>query len=119
MPSDIPAVRLRDIITNIDRIHMHLDGVTLTRGMDAKTRDAVERCLERISEAVRKLGPAMDARRPGIPWRNIRGLGNIMRHDYDVVDDAAIERIVAHELVMLREACVDELGALDKATGHT
>lgn len=114
----MPAERLHDIIANIDRIHAHLNDVPLTQGMDAKTRDAVERCLERISEAVRKLGPSMDERRPGIPWRNIRGLGNIMRHDYDVVDDAAVERIVTQELSMLREACVDELGVLEREAGH-
>ena len=113
MPSDIPAERLRDIVANIDRIHDHLAGVSVTQGLDAKTRDAVERCLERISEAVRKLGPEMDERRPGIPWRNIRGLGNIMRHDYDVVDDAVIERIVTTELAALRDVCVEELSVTE------
>jgi hypothetical protein len=35
--------------------------------------DAVERCLERISEAARKLGEEAEALCPGPPWPLIRG----------------------------------------------
>jgi uncharacterized protein with HEPN domain len=38
-------------------------------------------------------------------------LGNVLRHEYDVVDDATIARIVEQELGPLRQACVDELAA--------
>ena len=47
MPSEIPARRLRDIIVNIERIQHHLADRVPGTDMDAKTRDAVERCLER------------------------------------------------------------------------
>ena len=77
--------------------------------LDDKTRDAVERCLERISEAAKKLGPMIEERQPQVSWRGIRGLGNVLRHEYDAVDDATIERIIAQELGPLRDACVSEL----------
>jgi uncharacterized protein with HEPN domain len=112
MPSDVPIDRLNDIVANIDRIHAHLTGVVPRADFDAKTRDAVERCLERISEAARKLGPSMELRQPQIPWRNIRGLGNVLRHEYDEVDDLTIEKIVERELGPLRQACVDALAEL-------
>ena len=111
MSSEIPSARLRDIIANSDRIHAHMQTVAPDAKLDAKTRDAIERCLERISEAARKLGPAMDARDQSVPWRSIRGLGNILRHECDIVDDANIEQIVRHELVTLRDVCVRELAA--------
>ena len=57
MPSDLPLERLQDIITNIDRVHAHSKDVKAGAELDDKTRDAVERCLERISEAAKKLGP--------------------------------------------------------------
>ncbi len=76
MPSDVPIERLTDIITNIDRIRAHLKDVTGGTEFDEKTRDAVERCLERISEAAKKLGSAIEEAQPNVPWRNIRGLGN-------------------------------------------
>jgi uncharacterized protein with HEPN domain len=73
-----------------------------------------------FSEAVRKLGPEIEARHSGIPWRSIRGLGNVLRHDYDVVDDATIQRIVAEGLATLRQACESELRRLEegKATSE-
>lgn len=112
MPSDVPIERLTDIVTNIDRIGAHLKGVNSETEFDEKTRDAVERCLERISEAAKKLGSAVEEAQPNIPWRNIRGLGNVLRHEYDAVDDVAIKHIIEQELGPLRQACVDEIGKL-------
>jgi uncharacterized protein with HEPN domain len=119
MPSDVPIERLTDIVTNIDRIRAHLKGVNSGTEFDEKTRDAVERCLERISEAAKKLGSTIEDAQPNIPWRNIRGLGNVLRHDYDAVDDVAIKHIIEQELGPLRQACVDELAILKGSdSGH-
>ena len=46
---------------------------------------------------------------PALDWRGIRGLGNVLRHEYDAVDDSTIEGIVERELGPLRQACVSEL----------
>jgi uncharacterized protein with HEPN domain len=117
MPSEVPHERLGDIITNIDRIRAHLQGMTPGVELDDKTRDAVERCLERISEAAKKLGAIMEERQPRVSWRGIRGLGNVLRHEYDAVDDSTIARIVEQELGPLRQACVSELAVLRDAEG--
>ena len=53
----------------------------------------------------------MEQRQPQVAWRAIRGLGNVLRHEYDVVDEATVRRIVERELSPLREACLDELNA--------
>lgn len=71
----------------------------------------MERCLERISEAAKKLGPMIEERQPQVSWRGIRGLGNVLRHEYDAVDDSTIAKIVEKELGPLRQACVSELAA--------
>jgi uncharacterized protein with HEPN domain len=114
MPSERPRQRLQDIVDNIDRVTEHVvTAVTSETGdFDAKTRDAVERCLERISEAAKKLGVVMEQRQPNIPWQAIRGLGNTLRHQYDEVDDSVIRDIVRDHLVPLRAACLSELGTL-------
>ena len=117
MPSDVPNERLHDIITNIDRVRAHLTGMAPGAELDDKTRDAVERCLERISEAAKKLGAIMEERQPQVSWRGIRGLGNVLRHQYDAVDDATIARIVEQELGPLRQACANELAAREGAEG--
>ena len=50
---------------------------------DAKTRDAVERCLERIAEAAAELGDLAAVLMPEQPWQKIRAFGNRLRHEYD------------------------------------
>ncbi len=117
MPSEVPQERLQDIVTNIDRVRAHLKGMKPGAELDDKTRDAVERCLERISEAAKKLGPMIEERQPQVSWRGIRGLGNVLRHEYDAVDDSTIERIVEQELGPLRQACVNELAARGDGKG--
>lgn len=50
----------------------------------------IERCLERLSEAVAKLGPQAEQLAPGPPWPAVRGFGNALRHAYDRVDPGRI-----------------------------
>ena len=79
-----PAECLVDIVENIARIEGYiagLDRASFSRG--GRTRDAVERCLERVCEAAFRLGDAAPVLMPGQPWNDIRGMGNRLRHAYD------------------------------------
>lgn len=71
---------------------------------DAKTVAAVERKLQVISEAAIWLGDQAEVLCPGLPWRDIRGIGNWLRHQYDRVDVEAIWRTVIDELPPLQGA---------------
>lgn len=52
------ALRLQDIVDNIDRIESYLAGCDFDAfARDDKTIDAVERCLQRLTEAVIRIGP--------------------------------------------------------------
>lgn len=46
MPSEAPRQRLKDIVTNIDRVRAHLKGKKPDAELDDKTRDAVEHHLD-------------------------------------------------------------------------
>ncbi len=72
---------------------------------DAKTRDAVERCLERMSEAAAKLGEAAPELAPEQPWQQIRSLGSRIRHECDRLRAERLWEIVKDDLPSLREAC--------------
>jgi uncharacterized protein with HEPN domain len=86
MPSDRPADCLRDIVANCERILRYTEGMAFDDCVaDDRTMDAVERCLQRISEACYKLGNVLDTLSPDVPWRAARGVGNILRHKYDEV----------------------------------
>jgi uncharacterized protein with HEPN domain len=99
--------RLIDIIENIDRIRSHIGAMTFAEfERDEKTVDAVERCLQRITEAVIKIGPErMAALAPSLPVKQVRGLGNVLRHDYDMIDLGVIWFAISDDLPELRAAC--------------
>ena len=82
-----PADSVADIIENAERVESYLAGMDRqTFERDARTRDAVERCLERVCEAAHRLGKRAEQLMPGQPWGDIRGMGNRLRHAYDRVD---------------------------------
>ncbi len=65
MPSDKPARRLEDIIENAQAIQRYIAGMDLAAfEKDRRTCDAVERCMEPISEAAAKLGDLAPVIRP-------------------------------------------------------
>ena len=88
MPSrQNPADHVADIIENAERVEGYLSGMDRpTFERDGRTRDALERCLERVCEAAHRLGGRADELMPGQPWGDIRGMGNWLRHAYDRVN---------------------------------
>jgi uncharacterized protein with HEPN domain len=96
---------LRHMLDNIERIRRWTDGLTIDayRG-DVMLRDAVERCLERISEASRRLPAEMRSSQPQIPWRKVADIGNVLRHEYHDVADTEVWRIIVDDLRPLEKA---------------
>src|SRR5271168_738860 len=110
VPSSDPEQRLRDILDNILRIRSYVQGIAAAQfAADRKTQDAIERCLERICEAARKLGDALDAKYPEAQFPKLRQLGSVLRHDYDYVDTDMLWRSVTERLDPLEHACRSEL----------
>jgi len=107
MSSDGEALRLADIIDNIDAINSYVGEMDAeTFAADRKTVDAVVRCLQRISEAVIRLGePRMKEIAPDLPFHAVRGLGNMLRHEYDRIDFQLLYVTVKDRLPDLRAAC--------------
>ena len=111
MPSDQPVRRLEDIVENartIQRYVAGMDGAAFEN--DQKTYDAVERCLERICEAAAKLGRSGSVTRS--PWREIRALGNGLRHECDAIREERLWDVIQIDLPPLLFACEDALRRL-------
>lgn len=77
--------------------------------------DAVERCLERISEAVAKLGDRAPALLPTQPWQQVRAFGNILRHEYDDIVRSRLWEIVQNDLPSLAAASRAALRGLEES----
>jgi uncharacterized protein with HEPN domain len=71
---------------------------------DPMFRQAIERNFEIISEASRHLSNSWKAHHPEVPWRKVAGIGNVLRHDYDRVDNAVLWRAATVELRGLKAA---------------
>ncbi|WP_292396182.1 HepT-like ribonuclease domain-containing protein [Mesorhizobium sp.] len=67
-------------------------------------RHGVERGIEINSEATRHIPDDLIALAPEIPWKQIRGIGNILRHEYYKTSDAIVWAVVTDSLSPLRLA---------------
>jgi uncharacterized protein with HEPN domain len=116
VPSSQPARRFLDILDNIRLIRSYIDGMDRAAfEADTRTRDAVERCLERLSEAATKLGSQAEELAPGLPWPAVRAFGNVLRHAYDQVDPTRIWEIVSDDLPRMSAVVETALKRLDTA----
>ena len=113
MPSSEPVQRFEDIPDNTGRIEDYTAGMNAATFLeDSKTYEAVERCPERISEAAKKLGTLAETCCPGIPWPEIRGLGNFLRHEYDRIESERHWVMVERDLPPLKAAVRSALDRL-------
>jgi len=77
---------------------------------DEKTRAAVERKMQILTEAVIRLeGEGPDAF-PEIDWKGYRGMGNFLRHSYHRVSDEIVWNTVKDDLPLLKRIVEKALG---------
>jgi uncharacterized protein with HEPN domain len=116
VPSKDPIQRFADIVENIILIEEFTRGMDLNAYQeDPKTRNATERCMERISEAAKKLGDVAENLCPDIPWPSVRALGNFLRHEYDRVDPGRVWVMIEDDLPPLKAASQLALDRLRQA----
>ena len=83
---------------------------------DRKTVYAVTRALEIISEAARRLPDDFKAKNPTVDWPAVAAVGNVCRHEYEVVDDGLVWHTIQHGLANLRAISDIDLGRPTKST---
>jgi uncharacterized protein with HEPN domain len=72
---------------------------------DRRTQLAVERSLEIIGEAARRVSDSFQNSHPEIPWRQIIGQRNVLIHEYGEVKQERIWKVVKENIPQL----VDQL----------
>jgi uncharacterized protein with HEPN domain len=65
---------------------------------DVQLQDAVIRRLAIIGEAAKRVSVATRESLPGLPWRQMAGMRNIIVHEYDDVDLSVVWDAVTRDL---------------------
>ena len=118
LPFRDTQMHLQDIEESIGNIDAFLEGANLeTYRGDLKTKSAVERQMQIITEAAIRLGDDAEALCPGLDWRGFRGMGNILRHGYHLVDDKIVWDTVKDDLPPLLESVRNALKTLSNSRG--
>jgi uncharacterized protein with HEPN domain len=96
--------RLADILDAISGIRQTLAGHDLDSYLTSwHLQKATERGLEIISEASRHIPADIKALDADVPWTEIAGIGNVLRHDYQRVEPLIIWNIVQEHLDRLEQ----------------
>ena len=102
MPSRDWQNRIRDVIEAIAEIQEFTSGMTFEQFQtDRKTVGAVLYSLAIIGEAVRSIPPELESAHPDTPWDDVRGMRNVVIHEYFQVNLAIIWQTIREDLVSL------------------
>lgn len=93
-----------------DMLEAARQAVDFTRGLtfdayvaDPMRRMAVERSLELLGEAARRITAGFREGHPEIPWRNLIGLRNVLAHDYGEVKQDRLWQIATRDAATLTD----------------
>lgn len=113
-PKRSQRLRLVDMAAEIAAIEATITGLDQASfAADWLRRSAVERGIERISEASRHLDPGLLADYPDVPWRRVADIGNWLRHAYEKVDPDLIWFVIINEFDALKSAIADMQSRVD------
>ena len=109
--------RLLDMLEAIEEIERYA-----VRGREAFLQDELVQVwmvhhLQIIGEAAARLPSHLRSASPGVPWKQVIGLRNILVHAYFRVDPDEIWVVVDHDIPALREEVVALLSAFTDTEG--
>lgn len=100
MPSRNWQNRVQDILNAITEIEHFVDGMTFDDFQaDAKTVRAVLYDMAIIGEAIRAVPSDVEVSHPEIPWDDVRGMRNIVIHEYFQVNLTIVWQTIQEDLI--------------------
>lgn len=109
MPRE-PRLGLEDILEAVDLIGKYIADMGDAEFIANRLiQDAVVRNLLIIGEACSRLPQTLRNLKPGVDWRGIVGLRNVLAHDYAAVNYQVVWDVINTELAPLARACQDLL----------
>lgn len=117
MESD-PCIYVDHMLEAIANIETDTAGCDFEKfRQDRRIRQLAERNLEIISEVSRRLPQAVKNAESQIPWRDIAGIGNVIRHDYHDTYPSLLWKTCTRDLQPLKSALVRIRAMLAAANG--
>jgi uncharacterized protein with HEPN domain len=103
MPSRSWLLRVEDMLEALKRITQYCEGHDFQSfAHDQRTIDAVVRNLEVFGEAARHVPASTIQAYPFIPWQLIKGMRNILIHEYFGVDNKILWHTIIQDLPPLK-----------------
>ena len=97
-------MRVQDILDCIEKIGAYTNNMTVEQfRADDKTVDAVIRNFEIIGEAAGRIPLEIQGKYPELGWLEMRGMRNIMAHEYFGVSLSIVWHAIEHDLSPLAE----------------
>ena len=72
---------------------------------DSIYRHAAALCILQIGELVGKLTEDFRASHPGVPWRQIKAMRNIVAHSYGTIDPEVTWEVMTEDIPALKSYC--------------
>ena len=96
-------MRFEDILEAIERIQHYTAELSYDQWQDdQKTKDAVVRNIEIIGEAANHIPTEIQEHFIEIPWNKMRGIRNVLIHEYFGVDAEVLWKTVQDDLPELK-----------------
>ncbi len=105
--------RIEDILRAISNCEDYVQLISSDPRLTRMGEDAIERNLQIIGDAVKTLPGTLTEAYPEIPWPQIRGLRNILVHEYFGVDIELVFEVVRIYLPPLKH-CLESLEVLEQ-----
>lgn len=100
-----PTLYFNQILEAIKNIEEDIAGLNCSQFNDNRRACQLsERNLEIISEASRKIPDPLKELESGIPWSDIAGIGNILRHEYAKIEHTILWNTCKKDLPPLKSA---------------
>jgi uncharacterized protein with HEPN domain len=104
LPEEADTAHLWDMLDAAKAVRQFVGG----RSFDDYTRDsmlraAVERKIEIIGEAARRISQRTQATHPEVPWRKIMAQRHVLAHEYGEIEDSIIWRVATVHIPELVE----------------
>lgn len=113
-PLERDAAHLWDMLDAAKQVATFATDMDLAQLLaDARSRYAIERALEIVGEAARRVSTETTAQHPEVPWKGIIGFRNVLAHEYGAIDYRRLYAVIKDGIPALIIALENILASIE------